>query len=148
MPCVVSEMRHVPCLLFAHRMMRLSSRAHGAFDILFVVALLCAPAAFDFVGMATILAYVVALVHLGVTLCTAFPLGIVRAIPFDVHGTIELVLSVFLMVSPFLFGFYWMPVFRNFYMLTGFVLFCVWSLSSYAPLVRPITHKEFRNERR
>jgi hypothetical protein len=67
----------------------LSPRAHGYVDYLVVIGFFAGPRVFEFDGVPATIAYVLAGAHLVLTLATAFPLGLVRIVPFPLHGIIE-----------------------------------------------------------
>jgi len=116
----------------------LSPRNHGYIDYLAVGLLLLAPTLFRFSGFPAVLCYVLAVVQGGMSLLTAYPLGVAKLIPFTVHGTIELITSVALVIVPFL-GFADMVRARNFFIVSGIALFAVWLTTNYQAAERP-TH--------
>jgi Kef-type K+ transport system membrane component KefB len=116
----------------------LSPRIHGYGDYLIVALLALAPSLFDFSGLPAVLCYVLAVVQLGMSLLTAYPLGVAKIIPFTVHGTIEAVTSIALVLMPFLFGFSRVDSARNFFVILGIGLFLVWLTTNYKAAERPI----------
>jgi hypothetical protein len=115
----------------------LNPRIHGYIDYLAVALLLLAPTLFNFSGLPAALCYVLAVVQGGMSLLTAYPLGAAKIIPFPVHGTVELVTSVALVIVPFLLGFSNVASARNFFIAGGVVLFLVWLTTNYKAAVRP-----------
>lgn len=109
----------------------LSPKVHGYLDYVVVIAFALAPTIFGLTGLAATLAYVLAVVHLALTLLTAFPLGVVGLVPFTIHGWIELLVSVGLVALPFIAGFSDVPIARNFYIAAGIVVFIVWLITNY-----------------
>ncbi|WP_257459088.1 hypothetical protein [Archangium lipolyticum] len=109
----------------------LAPRPHGYIDYLAVLVLLLAPTLFRFSGLPAVLCYVLAVVQGGMSLLTAYPLGVAKIIPFTVHGTIEAVTSVALVVIPFLLGFSDVVRARNFFIISGIALFLVWMVTNY-----------------
>ena len=109
----------------------LSPRAHGYLDYLFVALLLLAPTLFGFAGIAASISYILAALVAGLTLLTAYPLGVAKIIPFPLHGAIEAVASVFLLASPWLFDFAVVPAARNFYIAAGVLLAVIWLVTDY-----------------
>src|SRR5205807_6906607 len=75
----------------AIRMTILSPQAHRVLDFLTVVAFALAPTFVHLTGPAAALAYVLAAVHLTVTLATEFPEGRRKPLPFRGHGALEAV---------------------------------------------------------
>lgn len=66
-----------------------------------------------------------------VSLLTRYPLGLLRLIPFSVHGGIEFIGSLALIASPWLMGFNEVDLARNFFVGTGVALFAVWLTTDY-----------------
>src|SRR5687768_12354228 len=97
----------------------LSPKAHAPIDYLVVIAFLFAPTLFEFVGVPRTLCYAFAVLHLALTLFTAFPGGLIKRIPFTVHGTLEAILAPVLIALPFLLGFKEVEGARNFFIGTG-----------------------------
>ena len=71
----------------------ISPRMHGYLDYVTVVAFLLAPTLIGLTGLPAMLAYLLAGVHLLMTLLTEFPLGIVKLIPLPLHGWVERVVG-------------------------------------------------------
>src|SRR3712207_758289 len=109
----------------------LSPRVHGYLDYLYVALLLLAPTLFGFAGIAASLCYILAALVAGLTLLTAYPLGVAKIIPFPVHGAVEAVSAVFLVASPWLFDFSIVPAARNFFIVAGVLLAVVWLVTDY-----------------
>jgi hypothetical protein len=109
----------------------LGLRAHGYLDYVAVAGFLAAPSLISFAGLPAMIAYALACVHLLLTLTTAFPLGVLRLVPFTAHGAIELVVAIALALLPWLLGFSGDPAPRNFYAGAGAVLFLVWLTTDY-----------------
>ncbi len=107
----------------------LSPKIHGYLDFLTVIFFAVAPTVLGFDGLPAYISYALAVIHLGLTLITAFPKGIIGIVPFSVHGGIELIVSIVLLMLPFILGFAETP--RNFFVGIGVVIFVVWLLSNY-----------------
>ncbi len=108
----------------------LTPRVHGVLDYVTVVFFLIAPSLFGLEGTAATLAYVLAAVHLTMTLVTAFPLGVVGALSFRAHGLVELVVAAALVVLPWLLGDLFDGA-RVFYTVVGAAILIVWLLTDY-----------------
>lgn len=115
----------------------LSPLIHGFIDIAVVLAFLAAPVLLDFHAVPRIACYVIAAVHLVMTLLTAFPVGIVKIIPFTVHGAIEAVVAPTLVVLPWILGFSNVPGARTFYVLSGVAVAIVWATTNYRAAPSP-----------
>lgn len=107
----------------------LSPKIHGYLDFLTVIIFAAAPTVFGFDGLPATISYVLAVVHLLLTLATAFPMGVVKIVPLPVHGAIELIVAIVLVVLPFVLGF--TDAARNFFVGIGIVIFIVWLISDY-----------------
>ncbi len=83
----------------------ISPRIHGYLDFLTVILFLLAPALFGLNQLPALLAYSLAGIHLVVTLTSDFPFGIVKIIPFPIHGWIERIVGPTLVAVPFILGF-------------------------------------------
>lgn len=110
----------------------LNPRVHGYIDYLAVLYFLAAPSLFGFTGLPATIFYVLAAAHLILTLLTAYPLGVVKVIPFPLHGGIELLAGIALVALPWLLGFANSDVLaRNIYVASGVVLFIAWLVTDY-----------------
>lgn len=106
----------------------LSTRAHGVFDYVTVAVFALAPVTLGLTGLAATLSYLLAAVHLLMTVATAFPAGVVALVPFRLHGVVELVVGLAL-VALALTAFEGTA--RTFYLATGVVVLLVWLATSY-----------------
>ncbi|MCW5602373.1 hypothetical protein [Nitrosomonas sp.] len=109
----------------------ISPRQHGYLDFLTVILFLLAPVLFGLSEVPALLAYGLAIVHLAVTLTSDFPFGLIKLIPFTVHGWIERIVGPTLVVVPFVLGFADEPMARNFYMGMGLIIIVVGLLTDY-----------------
>lgn len=108
----------------------LSARAHGVLDYVTVALFAVAPSLFRLTGTAATLSYALAGIHLLMTLLTAFPLGVARLVPLTLHGWVELVVALALVLLGVV-GFGLEQTAGLFYLLIGLVIFAVWFLSNY-----------------
>ncbi len=120
----------------------LSPRVHGYLDYVAVALLALAPTLFGFGGVAAVLCYVLAVAQLGMSLLTAYPLGIAHLIPFTVHGGVEVAVTVLLLVAPWLFGFSADLHARNFFLAAGVGLGVIYVVTNYHAA------DEYRRDRR
>ncbi|MGR8941196.1 MAG: hypothetical protein ACU83V_02245 [Gammaproteobacteria bacterium] len=102
---------------------------HGYLDYLTVIIFLLAPSLLSLSGLAGMLAYALAIIHLAMTLVTDFPLGVVKLVPFRIHGWVERIVGPVLLLVPFLLGFE--GVARIFYFLLGATIIAVGLLTDY-----------------
>ncbi len=109
----------------------ISARNHGYLDFLTVGIFILAPLFLDFSPIPTMLAYVLAGVHLMVTLTSDFSLGAFKVLAFTLHGWIERIVGPTLVVVPFILGFADELTARNFYMGVGAIIIIVGLLTNY-----------------
>ncbi|RZM23920.1 MAG: hypothetical protein EOO88_24580 [Pedobacter sp.] len=112
-------------------MAMISSRMHGIIDYLVVIFLWISPSAFGLTGNAAIFTYVLGAVHLLLTIMTDFSLGMIRLIPFRIHGLIELIVSLALVMTAYYFGDIGDMLARNFYYGFAGAVFLTWLLTDY-----------------
>ena len=86
-------------------MKAISPTLHGVLDYGTCAFFALAPSLFNLQGTYATVCYILAAGYLVVSLLTNMPLGAVRAIPFPVHGKLELVSGLVLIAAPWLFGF-------------------------------------------
>ncbi|MGH7604277.1 MAG: SPW repeat domain-containing protein [Gemmatimonadaceae bacterium] len=113
----------------------LPDRVHGLLDYALVAVFLNAPMVLGFHGAAAAVVYWLAGIHLLLTGFTKFPLGVFRLIPFKIHGAIELVAGIFVLVAPWIFGFAGINAPRNFFIVVGVVILLVFALTDYSQRV-------------
>ncbi len=110
----------------------IAARVHGVLDYAVAAVFLNAPMVFGFQHtVASKVAYWLTGIHLLLTACTDFPPGPFRWIPFKIHGAIELVAGLFVLVAPWIFGFSDQAAARNFFVVMGILLLIVVALSDY-----------------
>lgn len=122
----------------------LSPKVHGFFDYATALLLAFAPSLFTFGGVAAGICYVLALGLLGISLITAYPLGVTKVVPFTVHGIMEAVIAPVLIVGPWLFGFANVPSARNFFLAVGIGLGILFLVTNYKAAERPQRRKAVR----
>lgn len=109
----------------------ISPRMHGYLDFVTVILFLSAPELLNLSQVPAMLAYSLAGVHLIVTLASDFPFGVVKIIPFPVHGWIERIVGPSLIAVPFILGFATEEIARNFYIAAGLIIIAVGALTDY-----------------
>ncbi len=112
----------------------ISPRNHGYLDYLTSIVFLLAPALLKLSGLPAALSYGLAAVHCGLTLLTAFPLGLFRAVPLKLHGMIEGLVALTLGMVPWIFQRHFARPARIFYTAMGAAIFLVWLCSDYSPV--------------
>ena len=112
----------------------ISPRVHGLLDAVVVAAFALAPSLLGLEGLAAVLSYGLAAVHLAMTLATDFPAGVARWVRFPLHGRVEFVVGVALIVLA-------LVLFRGpafaFFAGAGAVILLVWALTDYRGHPRP-----------
>lgn len=109
----------------------ISAHQHGYLDYLTVGIFLLAPTVLSLSQMPAMLAYILAGVHLMVTLATDFPLGIFKLLSFTLHGWIERIVGPALLVVPFILGFAEEPAAMYFYLVMGATVILLGLLTDY-----------------
>ena len=113
--------------------MKISALVHGVIDYVTVLFLLMAPVWFGMQSKASVFTYVLAAVHLLLTLFTDFIGGVFKIVPFRIHGLIEIAVSLMLICVAILFRTSGDHAAFYFYLVFSIVLFAVWALSDYRP---------------
>ena len=108
--------------------------AHGVIDYLMVVILVIGPGVAGFRGHQATLCYLLAVVHFALTILTRFPLGVLKHIGFPIHGAIEFVVGVLLIVLPWIASFARGVLSRNFFVAIGLIILIIWFLTDYRGL--------------
>jgi hypothetical protein len=114
----------------------ISPRTHGYLDFLTVGIFLLAPTLLGLSQIPAMLAYSLAAVHLIVTLTSDFPFGVVKLIPFTIHGWIERLVGPSLIALPFILGFAEEETARNFYIAVGLVVIVLGFITDYQAVER------------
>ena len=109
----------------------INPKVHGILDYAVVIAFALAPTLLGFSGLPATISYVLAAVHLLLTLVTAFPLGVIKIVPLPLHGAIEFVVSIILVALPWILKFASDTAARNFYVGAGVLIFVVWRITDY-----------------
>ncbi|HEV8284458.1 MAG TPA: hypothetical protein VGQ09_09110 [Chitinophagaceae bacterium] len=76
----------------------ISPKFHDVLDYVTVLFLAISPSIFAMGAAASNFTYVLAAIHLALTVLTNFDMGIVKVIPLKIHGAIELVVSILLLI--------------------------------------------------
>jgi hypothetical protein len=108
----------------------LSDYAHGILDYATVISFLLAPHVLGFGGIAAIISYALATVHLLMSLLTDMPLGAIKLIPMKLHAYVELCVAPVLIVGSFLLSVISSGT-HGFFTIMGMVIFAIWLLSGY-----------------
>jgi hypothetical protein len=113
----------------------ISPNLHGIIDYLVVVFLLISPVIFHMTPDHGLLTYALAFVHLILTLFTDFKGGLFKVISLPVHGFIELIVGITLVVLAYTY-FKDDAVAKLFYTYFGIAVLAVYLLTDYKKPVR------------
>jgi hypothetical protein len=103
--------------------------AHRVLDFVTVVAFALAPSVLGLPGPAAALSYVLALVHLTMTLLTRFSPEERGPVPLGLHGAVESLVGVTLIALPWLVKWHGVALFL--YVSAGMVILAVGAASQY-----------------
>lgn len=109
----------------------LSPKIHGWLDYFVVLDFIVSPWIFSLSETAAAICYLLAAVHLLMTLITAFPLSAVNWIPFKMHGHVELAVSIVLIIGPWVLADLFTHTDQLFFTICGAVIFIVWIATRY-----------------
>jgi hypothetical protein len=107
---------------------------HGMIDYLMVILIAIGPRVAGFTGRQATFCYLLAAVHLALTLVTRFPLGVVKVVGFPLHGAIELLVGVLLIILPWLAGFSAGVHSRDFFVTIGVLILLIFAMTDYRGL--------------
>ena len=82
----------------------ISSKLHGILDYSVVLFLLASPTLFKMEGTLCTFTYALGVIHFLLTILTNFELGIIKIIPFPIHGLIEFFVAIALALISFWFN--------------------------------------------
>lgn len=116
--------------------MKITSKIHGIIDYLVVLFLLLSPTLFGLPHFTALFTYVLGAIHLILTVSTNFELGIVKVIPFKIHGMIELIVAISLLGCAFYLGNLEGVVAKNYYIGFSIAVFLTWALTDYNSTVQ------------
>jgi hypothetical protein len=106
--------------------------AHGIIDYAMVILLVVGPSVAGFNNPRLVtMSYALAAVHFLLTIITRFPLGVMKTLPFALHGMIEFVVAILLIILPWLANFSAGVNSRNFFVAMGAIIFIVWLLTDF-----------------
>jgi hypothetical protein len=107
----------------------ISDEVHAALDYVTVVIFALAPTVIGLSGLPATISYVLAVVHLAMTLVTDMPLSYAKLVPIKLHALVEAVVGPVLTVGGLISQGPWPS--RLFFVAMGAIIFAVWALSSY-----------------
>lgn len=114
----------------------LNASIHGILDYATVIAFASAPTLLGFSGPAAMLAYLLAAVHLAMTVLTDMPLGVAKIIPMRIHALVEMLVGPTVIAAALLAPSLVMGA-QGFFVASGIAICAIWFLSDYAPATQP-----------
>ncbi|TVT41539.1 hypothetical protein FNT36_08860 [Hymenobacter setariae] len=111
----------------------ISPTLHGVLDYLTCGFFLVLPSEFDLTGTYANVCYLLAGGYLVISLLTNMPFGLLKVIPFWLHGRLELVSGLVFIASPWLFGYAGNTTMRNLFIGVGIVFLVVFALTQWQP---------------
>lgn len=82
----------------------ISTKLHGILDYVVVIFLLASPTVFKMEGQLCSFTYALAAIHFILTIFTKYEPGIIKIIPFQLHGLIEFFVAIALTLVSFWFN--------------------------------------------
>ncbi len=107
---------------------------HGLIDYLMVILVAMGPRLAGFTGKQAMFCYLLAAVHLALTLLTRFPLGVLKVVGFPLHGAVELLVGILLIVLPWIAGFSAGVRSRDFFVAIGCLILLIFAMTDYRGL--------------
>jgi hypothetical protein len=123
----------------------LNPAVHGLLDYALALAFLLLPPVLNFSPDAAAVSRIIGIAYLGVSLLTKYPLGLLKLIPFPIHGVLESLMAAAWIVLPWVLGFQDDSAARTFFMFAGVALLLVAALTDYKASG---AHSAFRGEER
>jgi hypothetical protein len=108
----------------------ISPKLHGIIDFVVVIFLLASPTIFGFTGLVATFTYALGGIHLLLTVLTDFNGGLFKVIPFSIHGLIEFVVGLVLIILAY-------TLFKDdktaqlFYTVFGAAVLVTWLVTDY-----------------
>ena len=125
-------------------MTKLSPKIHGTLDYITVLFLLFSPSLFDMQTTGSLFTYVLAIVHLTLTVLTDFPAGVFKVVPLKIHGIIEIIVSIGLIGIAVWFRSMGDNVSFYYYLIFAIILFIVWTTSEYKSPLHETDEKDLK----
>ena len=108
----------------------ISPTIHGIIDYFVVIFLLASPTIFGFTGLLAIFTYALAGIHLLMTILTDYNVGLIKIIPFHMHGFVESVVGVVLIALGYTL-FSDIAIGKLFYIIFGTIILYTWLVTDY-----------------
>jgi hypothetical protein len=121
----------------------IGAASHAVIDYALCAFLFFGPQWIGFTGNQERLCWVLGAVHLVLTMTSRHPLGLLKIVGMPVHGSIELIVGVLLMMLPWIANFARGVLSRNFFTALGLLILIVWFFTDY----RGIRHRVLEPEK-
>ena len=108
--------------------------SHAIIDYVIAIILAAGPAFAGFSGRQAKYAYLLAAIVFALGLLTRYPLGVVRAIRFPLHGAVELAIAIVILILPWLANFSRGIHSRNFFVFVAILMLSIWFLTDFRGL--------------
>ncbi len=108
--------------------------SHAIIDYVMVIILVIGPGVAGFSGRQATLAYVLAATIFVLSLLTRYPLGVMKVLGFPVHGALELLIAILVLILPWLASFARGVHSRDFYVLIAILLLVICLITDYRGL--------------
>lgn len=115
-------------------------KAHGVLDYVVVVFLLLSPSLFGMDGLLATFTYALGGIHFLLTIFTAYEPGLIKVIPFRLHGIIEFVVAIVLAGVAIWFNSRGSELGFTFYLVLAVVILLVYLLTNFR--AAPVTYKQ------
>ena len=112
-------------------MKNLNSKAHGYIDFALIATLFIAPNLLGLEGFPKQLSYFLGTVQTVLVFITAYPFGIFKLVPFQVHGALEVLVTLFMLAAPWIYDFSTALGARNYYLALALAVSVVWVMTDY-----------------
>ncbi len=110
----------------------LNPKMHGIIDYIVVAFLWISPSIFNFPAHTSWFTYAIGGVHFLLSIFTNFNYGIIKIVPLNIHGHIELLVSIVLVPLAFYLGSIDGDNSKIFYLLFAAAVFVTWFISDYS----------------
>lgn len=120
----------------------LDPNSHAVLDYALGIACLTIPVVAGFNRISSIASYTIGVVQLGLSLFTNYPVSAVKAIPFRVHGIIELGTAIQLMTVPLMIKALDVRA-KTFFMSSGAGLLAIYLMTDYSQDAVIVAEREF-----
>lgn len=124
----------------------LDPNSHAVLDYALGIGCLTIPVVAGFNCVSSVATYTVGIAQLGMSMCTKYPAGAVKAIPFKVHGAIELTTAIGLIAAPFLTKMLDVKS-KTFFFSSGVSLLAIYMLTDYSQQAVDVAQVEFNEMR-